>query len=113
MLVEREHLRMTKTKTAKTATKTTEHLPGHVQKRLVRCGKSNCRCADSGNKHAAFYRVWFENGRRVQRYIRQRDVQRVNAACRKNRNSKAKLRRGRTEYRQNLAEIRRLLKGIF
>jgi hypothetical protein len=103
---------MRKTKTVKTTTKTTEHLPGHVQKRFVRCGRSNCKCT-AGDKHIAFYQVWFENGRRLQRYIRQQDVPRVGAACLKNRNLQAKLREGRAEYRQNLAEIRRLLKGIF
>jgi hypothetical protein len=113
MLGESGRARMRKTKTVKTTTKTAEHLPGHVQKRFVRCGKTNCRCAVSSNKHAAFYRIWFENGRRVQRYVRQQDVETINAACQKNRNLKAKLRRGRAEYRQNLAEIRLLLKGIF
>jgi hypothetical protein len=113
MLAKKRRANARKTKTVKTTTKTAELLPGHVQKRFVRCGKSNCRCTDSANKHAAFYRVWFQDGRRFQRYVKRKDVEKINAACLKNRNLQSKLRRGRAEYQQNLAEIRQLLKGIF
>lgn len=114
MLGKKGRARMRKTKTVKTATKTSiDSLPGHVQKRRVYCGKSNCRCVFDNERHAAFYHVFVENGRRVQRYVRRKDVETIRAACLKNRKFQDELRRGRKEYLQTLNQMRGLLKRIF
>lgn len=83
-------------------------MPGHVQRRGVRCGRMNCRCA-RGQKHAAFYHVWDADGQRYQKYVRRADVERVRAACARYRALQATLREGRAEYRQMLARSRDLL----
>jgi hypothetical protein len=55
-------------------------LPGEVIEQRVRCGKPNCRCA-TGERHAAFYRYWTEDGRQRKAYVRQTDLEGTRAAC--------------------------------
>lgn len=82
-------------------------MPGHVQRRMVRCGRPNCRCA-RGQKHPAFYHIWDAGGRRFQVYVRRADVKRVRAACDRYRALQATLREGRAGYRRSLAAGRDL-----
>jgi hypothetical protein len=82
-------------------------LPGHVQERRVKCGKSNCKCA-KGEPHIAYYHVWHEGGKRFQRYIKKSHLEAVRKACRENRTFQTQLRVGRTEYKQMLARARDL-----
>lgn len=85
-------------------------LNGHIQKRLVRCGKSNCKCAD-GERHTAFYHVWHYNGIRYQKYVRRSQVQDVRKACLNYRQLQIYLRAGRAEYKRMFAQMRELLSG--
>ncbi|HRH43842.1 MAG TPA: hypothetical protein PKY82_19580 [Pyrinomonadaceae bacterium] len=57
-----------------------EIIYGHIQVRRVRCGKANCKCA-KGEKHQSFYHVWYSNGKRYQKYIRQSKVENIQNAC--------------------------------
>jgi hypothetical protein len=61
-----------------------ETLPGAVCLQRVCCGKPNCHCA-RGQKHVAFYRFWWEDGRQRKEYVRRADLRAVRAACRRNR----------------------------
>ena len=83
-------------------------LNGFVQKRRVRCGKSNCKCA-KGKSHIAFYRVWYDEGQRFQQYIRRSELESVRAACESHRELQKQLRKGRGEYKQLIARARLLL----
>jgi hypothetical protein len=87
-------------------------LNGHIQKRRVRCGKDNCRCA-TGEKHTAFYHVWREAGKRFQIYVRKSEIEMIKTACRNNRILQTKLRKGRAEYKRNLKLMRQMLGEIF
>ena len=93
-----------KTKNQKRATKI-EPQAGHVQRRRVRCGKPNCRCA-GGQFHAAHYHVVKAGGVRYQRYIRRADVPAQSQACAEYRALQAELRAGRENYRNMLRRLR-------
>ncbi len=87
-----------------------ELLNGHLQKRRVRCGKQNCKCA-KGEPHTAFYHVWHCNGRRYQKYVRRSQVDNVRRACQTYRELQIKLRFGRIEHKQLLARARALIRA--
>jgi len=56
-------------------------LPGTLIEQYVRCGKSSCKC-QTGALHGPYtYRLWRENGKRRNAYVRKRDVARVRVAC--------------------------------
>ena len=93
-----------KTKNQKRATKI-EPQAGHVQRRRVRCGKPNCRCA-RGEFHVAHYHVVKSGGMRYQRYIRRADVAAWLRACAEYRALQAELRAGRENYRNMLRRFR-------
>jgi hypothetical protein len=84
-------------------------LPGFVARVRVRCGKPNCRCA-RGQRHKAYYHVTYADGLRFRRYVRRDRVQEVNEACQAHRDLQAQLRVGRAEYKQTLAQTRKLVK---
>jgi len=86
-------------------------LNGHIQKRRVRCGKFNCKCA-KGELHTAFYHVWHEGGRRFQRYVRRSQVENIRNACNLHRELQTKLRAGRAEYKQILFRARELFSRL-
>lgn len=97
-----------KTKTANPATKI---LSGFVERRRVRCGKSNCKCA-KGEHHTAFYHVWHTGGHRFRRYIRLGEINAVRDACEAHRQLQAILRAGRIEYKQMIARLRDILESV-
>ncbi len=86
-------------------------LNGHIQKRHVRCGKPNCKCA-KGEPHTAYYHVWHEDGRRFQRYVRRVQVENVRNACDLHRELQTKLRAGRAEHKQILFRARELFSRL-
>jgi hypothetical protein len=94
-----------KTKNQKLATKM---LPGHVERRRVRCGKPNCKCA-RGETHVAYYHVWHSDGIRFRRFIPARIVEDVRRGCDEYRGLQASLRAGRAEYRDMIRRGRELI----
>jgi hypothetical protein len=82
-------------------------LPGHVERRRVRCGKRNCKCAHYA-KHTAHYHVWYLDGLRFRKYIPARKVEEVRQACDEYRALQVKLREGREAYRSMLRRGREL-----
>jgi hypothetical protein len=96
-----------KTKKSKGTTKI-RLLPGHIERRSVRCGKANCRCA-RGKNHIAHYHVWKCDGVRYQRFVRKADVAGVRGACDEHRTLQARLREGRAAYRDTLRRGRELI----
>lgn len=56
-------------------------LNGTVHAQFVRCGKSNCKCAD-GELHGAYYYHFVRvDGRLKKRYIKPSEVEAVQQAC--------------------------------
>ena len=86
-------------------------LNGHIQKRRVRCGKPNCKCA-SGEPHTAFYHVWHCGRRRYQKYVRKSEVQTLRQRCEQYRQLQIGIRAGRVEYKQLLARARELFRSL-
>ena len=97
-------MRDVKTKNQKRTTKI-EPQAGHVERRWVRCGKPNCRCA-RGEYHVAHYHVVKSDGVRYQRYIRRADVPAWRQACAEYRALQAELRAGRESYKAMLRRFR-------
>ncbi len=100
-----------KTKKSNPVTKMTDLQPGHIQKRRVRCGKPNCKCA-RGEMHTAYYQAWDTDGVRYRKYVRSADVEQVTAACAAHRELQIRLRQGRAEYKQTLARARELFRML-
>lgn len=100
-----------KTKNANPATKMSDLLNGHIQRRRVRCGKKNCKCA-RGEKHTAFYHVWHCGGFRFQKYVRRSQVENVRQACQAYRDLQIKLRCGRIEHKLMMARFRQILRDL-
>jgi len=86
-------------------------LNGHIQKRRVRCGKLNCKCA-KGFPHTAFYHIWHTDGMRYQKYVRKSEVQTLLQRCEQYRQLQIKLRAGRVEYKQLFARARELFRSL-
>ena len=84
-------------------------LPGFISSVRVRCGKPNCRCA-RGDLHIAHYHVTYFAGVRSRKYVRRDQVQAMRAACEAHRDLQAQLRAGRAEYKELLAQTRKLAK---
>jgi hypothetical protein len=83
-------------------------LPGALLANGVRCGKSACRCA-RGELHGPYlYRRWREGGRQKRQYVKQADIQAVEAALAEWR----RLHPPAYRMRQELAELRRLLREL-
>ncbi len=96
------------TKNQNPVTKITDLQLGHVQRRGVRCGKPNCKCA-RGEMHTAYYHAWDTDGVRYRKYLKRADVRHVQAACQAHREQQSHLRAGRAEYKRTLADLRELL----
>ena len=97
-----------KGKRGKTLPKT---LPGSVCVQWVRCGKSNCRCAD-GQLHGPYhYRFWRENGKLRKAYVKPEDLAEVQEACEARRRERRELRAAMREFRALLASLRRIEGG--
>ena len=84
-------------------------MPGFVATVRIRCGKSNCCCA-RGDRHFAHYRVTYDRGVRIRKYVRRDELLEVLAGCEAHRNVQAELRTGRAEYKELLAQTRKLVK---
>ena len=84
-------------------------LPGFVATVRIRCGKPNCHCA-RGERHVAHYHVTYFGGARSRKYVRHEQVQAMRAACQAHRDLQAQLRAGRAEYKELLAQTRKLAK---
>lgn len=56
-------------------------MPGTVHAQYVKCGKSNCKCAD-GELHGAYYYHFIRVGGRLKkRYLKADEVRQVQKAC--------------------------------
>jgi hypothetical protein len=86
-------------------------LNGHIQKRRVKCGKSNCKCT-GGELHTAFYHIWHCDGRRYQKYVRKSQVENIRQRCEQYRQFQIKIRAGRIEYKQLFARARELFRSL-
>jgi hypothetical protein len=84
-------------------------LNGHIQKRFVKCGKPNCKCA-MGEFHTAYYHVWHTDGMRYQKYVRKSKVETLRHQCEQYRQLQIKIRAGRQEYKQLIARARELFR---
>ena len=84
-------------------------LPGFVATVRIRCGKPNCHCA-RGQRHVAHYHVTYFGGVRSRKYVRRDQLPEVLAACEVHRKLQAQLRAGRAEYKELLAQTRKLAK---
>ncbi len=87
-----------------------KHLPGHVERRYVRCGKKNCKCARGALHGPYFYHVTTDETVRSRRYIRRAEVVEVTQACQNHRELQAELLTGRRRYKLILAMARQILR---
>jgi Family of unknown function (DUF6788) len=88
---------------------------GHIQKRRVRCGKLNCKCARGrGFLHTAFYRAWDEGGVRYRKYVPRDEVESMRELCESYRALKIEMRAFRKERKaihDHLRGLERIFRG--
>jgi hypothetical protein len=96
----------------KTSNLTTKILPGSVERRRVKCGKSNCKCRRGEPHGFYYYHVTTDENTRTRRYIRHADVAEVMQACENHRQLQAQLRAGRQQYKALLSHARALFGSI-
>jgi hypothetical protein len=83
-----------------------EPLPGSLHAAWVRCGTAGCRCA-RGALHGAYWRrQWREGGRTRREYVKQADVEQVQAGLAAWREQHPPA----SALRQELAALRRLMR---
>jgi hypothetical protein len=79
-----------------------------VSVQYVKCGKSNCRCAN-GALHGPYYaKLWKVNGRMRKAYVRLKEVENAQADWEKKRQE----RRQRKEFEKSLRGLNKLCKGV-
>ena len=93
----------------KTSNLTTKILPGSVERRMVRCGKANCKCTRGELHGPYFYHVTTDETVRSRRYIPRAEVAVVAQACQEHRELQAQLLAGRKRYKLILAAARQIL----
>jgi len=67
-------------------------LPGYLLAQKIKCGRSNCKCANGELHGPYFYYVWRVGSRQYKEYVKRSDV--------------AAFRAGIQEHRRRMAEIR-------
>lgn len=83
-------------------------LPGHVEARMVKCGKPGCKCARGELHGPYFYHRTWGGGTHQRRYVRLSDVAETARACEAHRALQSQLRVGRAAYKLLLARAREL-----
>jgi len=86
-------------------------LPGHVEARMVRCGKQGCRCTRGELHGPYFYHCTWSGERHQRRYVRLADVPEARAACEAYRNLQARIRAGQVAYQNLVRRVRELCAG--
>src|SRR5687767_1227707 len=59
-----------------------EPLPGAICKQMIRCGRSNCKCAKGELHGPYYYRFFYSGGRQRKKYVKKGDFQTVLSAVR-------------------------------
>jgi hypothetical protein len=78
---------------------------GSLQRQLVRCGKTNCKCT-RGLLHEAYYFFFWMHPRTLKLYVRRADVERVRDTIAARRRRQATF---RSEMEQARAFLRRMM----
>ncbi|HEV2802433.1 MAG TPA: DUF6788 family protein [Pyrinomonadaceae bacterium] len=91
-----------KTKTTNPLPKT---MPGTVCVQMVRCGKSNCKCARGELHGPYFYHFVRVNGALVKRYVKAKDAPTLRAACHARREEDKQLREIRNNSQRQVSEL--------
>lgn len=80
-------------------------------KRLVRCGKKNCKCV-SGKRHGGYwYLVWRENGHVRNRYVKRQELDVVRASLKRGHEWKRKVERKEFEIQAMVKWAYEVLSG--
>ena len=85
-----------------------EMLPGHVESRMVRCGKKGCKCTRGELHGPYFYHRTWGGERHRRRYVRLAHVKEARAACEEYRALQAEIRAGRVAFKLLMARAREL-----
>jgi hypothetical protein len=86
-------------------------LDGAICVQMVRCGKANCRCA-RGEKHKAHYRFWREDGRLRKAYVRQSELEHVQACIDRRLRDEEWMRRIAPGSGPNAVSVRRQMRAM-
>ena len=88
-----------------------EFMPGQVERRMVRCGKANCRCARGQLHGPYFYHRTWSGETHQRRYIKLAAMPEAAQACQNYRQMQIDLREGRERYKQMMAYLRDLFRS--
>ena len=82
-------------------TRKIEPLQGGLVREMIRCGRSNCKCANGSLHGPYYYRVWMVQGERIKKYVKKSQLSGVQAAINERRRQTAEVRRFNQEAKQN------------
>jgi len=80
---------------------------------MIRCGRSNCKCANGSLHGPYYYRVWMVQGIRYKAYVKKADFDRIQAGIQAFRAQRRYQRRRGDELLSLLRMIRREQRGMF
>ena len=58
-----------------------EPLPGAICRQMIRCGRSNCKCAKGQLHGPYYYRFFYIGGRQYKKYVKKGELSATFAAC--------------------------------
>jgi len=86
---------------------------GGLVREMIRCGRSNCKCA-SGSLHGPYYyQVWMARGTRYKAYVKKADVDRIKATIETFRAQRRKQQESAAEVKTLLRESREERRNVY
>lgn len=80
---------------------------------MIRCGRSNCKCADGSLHGPYYYRVWMVQGVRYKTYVKKAEFDRINSGIEAFRAQRREQQQADAELRTMLREIREASRNVY
>jgi hypothetical protein len=90
-----------------------EPLQGGLVREMIRCGRSNCKCACGSLHGPYYYRVWMVQGIRYKSYVKKADFDRIHAGIEAFRAQKREQQQADAELRTMLRESREASRNVY
>ena len=100
-------------KNSKDFTRKIEPLQGGLVREMIRCGRSNCKCANGSLHGPYYYHVWMVQGIRYKSYVKKADFDRINAGIEASRAQRRERQKANAELRTMLREIRDASRNVY
>lgn len=94
-------------------TRKIEPVRGGLVREMIRCGRSNCKCADGSLHGPYYYRVWMVQGVRYKTYVKKAEFDRINSGIEAFRAQRREQQQADAELRTMLREIREASRNVY